>query len=135
MNVKREMNSPPQSPVQKILNDDKAPERLRRLCLERSVFRERSPFPRKFRRLREKPPQDTQPSESVRQSIVEYQEEEEDNSNRFRKVYEDNLLAAIKTERVDLVERHLAEAVRSGALTKDDAIVRRALELITSIPS
>ena len=132
------MNSPPQSPVQKILNDDKAPERLRRLCLERSVFRERSPFPRKFRRLREKPPRDTptQPSESVRQSIVEYQEEEEeDNSNRFRKVYEENLLAAIKTERVDLVERHLAEAVRSGALTKDDAIVRQELELITSIPS
>ena len=131
------MNSPPQSPVQKILNDDKAPERLRRLFLERSVFRERSPFPRKFRRLREKPPRDTptQPSESVRQSIVEYQEEEEDNSNRFRKVYEENLLAAIKTERVDLVERHLAEAIRSGALTKDDAIVRRALELITSIPS
>ena len=135
MNVKREMNSPPQSPVQKILNDDKAPERLRRLCLERSVFRERSPFPRKFRRLREKPPQDTQPSEPVRQSIVEYQEEEEDNSNRFRKVYEENLLAAIKTERVDLVERHLAEAVRSGALTKVDAIVRRALEFISSIPS
>ena len=129
------MNSPPQSPVQKILNDDKAPERLRRLCLERSVFRERSPFPRKFRRLREKPPQDTQPSEPVRQSIVEYQEEEEDNSNRFRKVYEENLLAAIQTERVDLVERHLAEAVRSGALTKDDAIVRRALEFISSIPS
>ena len=135
--MKREMNSPPQSPVQKILNDDKAPERLRRLCLERSVFRERSPFPRKFRRLREKPPQDTptQPSEPFRQSIVEYQEEEEDNSNRFRKVYEENLLAAIKTERVDLVERHLAEAVRSGALTKDDAIVRRALEFISSIPS
>ena len=91
------------------------------LCLERSVFRERSPFRRKFRRLPEKP-QDS--------PIIE----EKDNSSRFRKVYEENLVAAINTERIHLVERHLAEAVRSGALTKDDAIVRRALEFISSTP-
>ena len=124
------------SPIQKILNDSKAPARLRKLCLERSVFREQSPFRRKFRRARQQPTtRDATTATEVPHKQTSTEGPSKHNESRFCKVYKENLLAAIKMERVDVVERHLSEGVRSGALTKDHPLVRRALEFICTISS
>jgi hypothetical protein len=121
--------SDPTSPVQRILSDSNAPRRLRRLCIQRSVFREESPFKKKFRRTR------IRNDKPVVKEKSEIRSGSNNNNNRFRKVYEENLLAAMSTKRSDLIERQVAEAVRSGAMRVSDPIVRQALELICNTPS